>query len=153
MNDFAGRLLIAILLPFSLWVLTWNTPAVWPLWFLSTIVVYFFPTIEAMIRKSPDALPIGVLNFFLGWTLLGWVVALIWSVRTSGAKISSVKMAVPTATPTLNPGPVAYRPTLPDVPKKAVSSMKTCPFCAEEILQAAIICKHCRSDLTSKDVA
>lgn len=27
--------------------------------------------------------------------------------------------------------------------------MKTCPFCAEEILDAAIVCKHCRRDLVT----
>jgi hypothetical protein len=31
--------------------------------------------------------------------------------------------------------------------------MKTCPFCAEEIQDAAIVCKHCGRELSSSNVA
>jgi len=40
---------------------------------------YFLPTIVAIIRNHPRALPICLFNFFLGWTLVGWLGALIWS--------------------------------------------------------------------------
>jgi len=43
------------------------------------IPIYFLPTIIATNRKHPNALPIFILNFFLGWSLIGWVAALIWS--------------------------------------------------------------------------
>jgi hypothetical protein len=40
---------------------------------------YFLPTIIALVRKKANVVPIGALNFFLGWTLLGWVVSLVWA--------------------------------------------------------------------------
>jgi hypothetical protein len=42
--------------------------------------VYFVPTIIAGSRKHRNSAGIFFLNLFLGWTLIGWVGALIWSV-------------------------------------------------------------------------
>ena len=44
--------------------------------------LYFVPTIIAVARHHPHALWIGLVNFLLGWTLLGWIAALIWSCLT-----------------------------------------------------------------------
>jgi hypothetical protein len=48
--------------------------------FILSLVFYFLPTIIALIRKQPNALAIFLLNFFLGWTFIGWVVCLVWAV-------------------------------------------------------------------------
>jgi T4 superinfection immunity protein len=42
-------------------------------------VLYFVPTIIALRRGHRQALSIALLNFFLGWTIVGWVCALVWS--------------------------------------------------------------------------
>lgn len=41
--------------------------------------VYFIPTIVAFKRGHHNRWPIAVLNFFLGGTCIGWVIALVWS--------------------------------------------------------------------------
>jgi Superinfection immunity protein len=47
---------------------------------LSTIfIMYWLPTIIAIARQAHSALGVFLLNFLLGWTGLGWVLALIWS--------------------------------------------------------------------------
>jgi hypothetical protein len=43
------------------------------------LVPYFLPTIIAMMRNSPNAGGIFAVNFLLGWTFIGWVACLIWS--------------------------------------------------------------------------
>ena len=43
------------------------------------LVIYFVPTIVARLRHHHQRAAIFVLNLFLGWTLLGWVAALVWS--------------------------------------------------------------------------
>ena len=45
------------------------------------LTFYFIPTLIAVFRKHEKAVQIFLLNIFLGWTLVGWVVALIWSVK------------------------------------------------------------------------
>jgi len=44
------------------------------------LAAYFAPTAIAVSRSHPHAASIFVLNLFLGWTLIGWVVALAMSV-------------------------------------------------------------------------
>jgi hypothetical protein len=45
------------------------------------IVAYLVPTIVAAQRKHNKVGAIFALNLLLGWTLLGWVIALAWSVN------------------------------------------------------------------------
>jgi RsiW-degrading membrane proteinase PrsW (M82 family) len=41
------------------------------------LAFYFLPTIIAIKRKSPHTTAVVILNFFLGVTLLGWIIALV----------------------------------------------------------------------------
>ncbi len=45
--------------------------------------IYLLPTIIANHRKHTNQGAIFVLNLFLGWTFLGWIIALIWSFTSS----------------------------------------------------------------------
>lgn len=47
--------------------------------FPSAIALYFLPTIEANINTQPNTMSIFLVNLFLGWSLIGWVVALAWA--------------------------------------------------------------------------
>lgn len=53
------------------------------------IGVYWIPTFLAFDRNVPSAWSIAVINCFLGWTLVGWVVALALAVRTVPHKEST----------------------------------------------------------------
>ena len=44
-------------------------------------VLYFLPTLVALLREKYDKLSIFLLNFFLGWSVIGWIVALIWAFK------------------------------------------------------------------------
>lgn len=40
---------------------------------------YFIPTLVAVGWSRKNGVSIAVVNLFLGWTLIGWVVALAWA--------------------------------------------------------------------------
>jgi hypothetical protein len=96
------------------------------------ILLYFVPAILAMLRGHQNAGAIGMLNIFLGWTVLGWIAALVWACTQVQRAAAAAPAAIADARPPW------------DAPKT-----KVCPMCAETILQAALKCKHCGSDLSA----
>jgi len=46
---------------------------------LIVLLLYFLPTVVASDRHHRSFWGIAVVNFFLGWTFLGWVIALAWA--------------------------------------------------------------------------
>jgi len=47
---------------------------------IGLIATYFLPTIIALILHKRNTLAIFMLDLFLGWSLIGWVIALVWAV-------------------------------------------------------------------------
>ena len=46
------------------------------------LVAYFIPGIVASVRHVPNQASVWIINIFLGWTLVGWVVALAMAARS-----------------------------------------------------------------------
>ena len=49
------------------------------IWF----AMYWLPTIIALVRHAPSAPGIALVNFFFGWTGIGWIVCLVWALASS----------------------------------------------------------------------
>ncbi len=45
------------------------------------IIIYFVPTIVAIVRRARNVTGILLLNILGGWTFVGWIIALVWSFR------------------------------------------------------------------------
>ncbi|MFN4812890.1 MAG: superinfection immunity protein [Bacteroidota bacterium] len=51
---------------------------------IGIVLLYFLPSILGWNKKNLAA--IFVLNLLLGWTFIGWVVALVWSLTIENKK-------------------------------------------------------------------
>lgn len=74
--------------------------------FLAILFVPFWlPTIVAFYRKHPSRGGILALNLLLGWTFVGWVVALAWALSDNSARAGAQSVTVNTTVTT----PAPYR--------------------------------------------
>ena len=46
---------------------------------LALFALYWLPSVVAVARKHHHLLAIAALNAFLGWTVIGWIAALVWA--------------------------------------------------------------------------
>jgi hypothetical protein len=56
--------------------------------------LYFLPTLIG--QKKANIGAIFVLNLLLGWTIVGWIVALVWALTVDGPQVATT-IVVPTA--------------------------------------------------------
>lgn len=75
---------------------------------------YFLPAIVGAVRSVPNLGSVVVINFFLGWTFVGWVVALAMAFR-SGPSTTQVHIHQPVHNQS------AVDPELQDVVAKAIA--------------------------------
>lgn len=54
--------------------------------FLILAVLYFLPTIIVLARGRNDGCGIFLVNLFFGATVIGWIIALIWSLTGEGKR-------------------------------------------------------------------
>jgi RsiW-degrading membrane proteinase PrsW (M82 family) len=106
--------------------------------FITVPAMYLLPTYEAWKNKHPNLVAISLVNIFLGWSVLGWVAALIWAFKK--AEPTPLIMSATQEPSTANVAPLIQE----------ARETKKCPFCAEEVLVQAIKCKHCGSALSAQ---
>lgn len=102
--------------------------------FIAAPALYLLPIYEARVNKHPNLTAIALVNIFLGWSLLGWVVAVVWAYKKPEPTI----VIAPPVSHRVAPSPGSQQPH---------RQTKRCPYCAEDVSIQAIKCKHCGSAL------
>jgi hypothetical protein len=82
---------------------------------LGVFVFYMLPTVICNVRKTEHQDAIALINLLLGWTVLGWIAALIWAI-VEKPRTWLVK-----------------------------ENRQTCQACKSLIHEQATICPHCRT--------
>lgn len=74
---------------------------------LASGALYLLPVLIGSIRRVPDIGSVAALNVLLGWTLIGWVVALAMALRSISPPTPPVQVVQNFASPPPGPGRLA----------------------------------------------
>lgn len=85
--------------------------------FLVSLAIYFVPLFIAWMRKHDQIVALGALNLLLGWTFVGWALAIVWALMNPRQPQVVMMPQQPTFMPQFKPLP---QPQFePDPPKRA----------------------------------
>jgi hypothetical protein len=104
----------------------------WIIFVVLSFGLYYVPTIVAAVRKAPRLGVIVVINVLLGWTLIGWFVALALAFRSRPQKGEAD----------------SEEATTPNTEAISASALvhRECPHCEQQMRRDASVCPHCQRD-------
>jgi Superinfection immunity protein/zinc-ribbon domain len=98
--------------------------------FLASVALYFLPTIIGASRHKTNLVGIFLVNFFLGWSIIGWVIALVWAISTERAD----QMAyVPRMPPGTAPQPQVHGRYCPNCGSAGPAGAQFCARCGQQL--------------------
>ena len=100
------------------------------------LVLYFLPTLLAGSRRHSDATGVAVTNLLFGWTVVGWLLCLVWVLR---------EPAHPNLPTYLAPASITAWTDYPAgwVATAAPAADALCGVCARPMLPAGGYCTMC----------
>lgn len=104
---------------------------------ITLVLLYCVPLSLAAIRNHHNRNAIALLNLLLGWTVLGWIAALIWSCTNP---VPAVQAGQPHARALQPADQPARDPTF------------ACPYCDRILYNAVSTCPHCHMKLTPDEI-
>ncbi len=86
-------------------------------------VLYLVPSFTAVLRQRPNLQTIFIVNLLLGWTVIGWIVAMMWALKGLEREKS---------------------------PRWGKSNRKPCPSCGHSLRKSARRCRYCGYTLETR---
>jgi len=109
------------------------------------LIAYFTPLIVAVLRNHRFTTAIGLINFLLGWTIVGWLAAIVWAVNKDVRE--TPEDPEPVTDPLYSMNEPSWNELAAENQAAGQEAAKKCPFCAEEIKVEATVCRYCGRDV------